>query len=244
MNYNQNQLSKFKSFWNDVSSSGLQLETNNSGDRIPYNKKGNKIHIKNENKGKFTDYCGGKVTDACIQKGKNSSDPKIRKRATFAANARTWNHVQKHQLGGIVKSVRPLLRKVFGVSKSVPDHYFDFNKNFYFAHTTHPSNLQKIMNSGFITNARTLNSTAIPISNLGQIDDLVFKAVNNGSGLHHNNQGLVFLEIPKRKGQIRFNDAKDDLLESLSESELPQFMQTGQLPVRFNMFAIDGSRLF
>lgn len=112
MNYNQNQLSKFKSFWNDVSSSGLQLETNNSDDRIPYNKKGNKIHIKNENKGKFTDYCDGKVTGACIQKGKNSSDPKIRKRATFAANARTWNHVQKHQLGGIVKLLRSLPRKV------------------------------------------------------------------------------------------------------------------------------------
>lgn len=94
MNYNQNQLSKFKSFWNDVSSSGLQLETNNSDDRIPYNKKGNKIHIKNENEGKFTDYCGGKVTDACIQKGKNSSDPKIRKRATFAQNSMAWS--KKH----------------------------------------------------------------------------------------------------------------------------------------------------
>ena len=62
-------------------------------------KKGNKIHIKKENRGKFTDYCGGKVTSECIQKGKNSSDPKIRKRATFAANARKW----KHQDGGILE---------------------------------------------------------------------------------------------------------------------------------------------
>lgn len=142
------------------------------------------------------------------------------------------------------KLVRPLLRKVFNASKSVPEHYFDFGKNFYFAHATHPSNLQKIMDTGFITNARTLNSTAIPLSNLRQVDDLVFKAINKGLGLHHNNQGLVFLEIPKRKGQIRFNDSADDLLESLSQSELPQFMQTGQLPTRFNMFAIDGSRIF
>lgn len=92
MRYNQNQLNQFQLFWNNISSVGLQLETDYSNNRIPYNKKGNKIHIKKENRGKFTEYCGGNVTDACIQKGKNSSDPKIRKRATFAANARTWNH--------------------------------------------------------------------------------------------------------------------------------------------------------
>lgn len=54
------------------------------------------IHIKKANRGKFTDYCGGKVTSACIAKGKRSPNPTIRKRATFAANARRW----KHQYGG------------------------------------------------------------------------------------------------------------------------------------------------
>lgn len=53
-------------------------------------RRGRKIHIKEENKGKFTKYCKGKVTQECIDKGKNSSDPKIRKRATFAANVRKW----------------------------------------------------------------------------------------------------------------------------------------------------------
>lgn len=57
------------------------------------------IHIKKKNRGKFTEYCGGKVTEECIAKGKNSKDPKIRKRATFAANARKW----KHENGGILK---------------------------------------------------------------------------------------------------------------------------------------------
>ena len=57
------------------------------------------IKIKKENRGKFTDYCGGQVTSACIQRGKNSSNPAVRKRATFAANARKW----KHQEGGILK---------------------------------------------------------------------------------------------------------------------------------------------
>lgn len=58
--------------------------------------KGGKIYIKPENRGKFTDYCGGKVTADCIARGKRSSSSTIRKRATFAANARKWHHA----LGG------------------------------------------------------------------------------------------------------------------------------------------------
>ena len=55
-------------------------------------KSGGKIHIKKKNRGKFTEYCGGKVTSECIARGKNSPNPAIRKRATFAANARKWKH--------------------------------------------------------------------------------------------------------------------------------------------------------
>ena len=54
--------------------------------------KGGKIHIKKANKGKFTDYCGGKVTSECITRGKRSKSAAVRKRATFAANARKWHH--------------------------------------------------------------------------------------------------------------------------------------------------------
>lgn len=68
-------------------------------DAIDLFKKGNKIHIKKKNRGKFTEYCGGKVTEECIRRGKNSSNPAIRKRATFAANARKW----KHQNGGVLQ---------------------------------------------------------------------------------------------------------------------------------------------
>ena len=57
---------------------------------LPKLKKGNKIYIKKKNRGKFTEYCGGKVTDECIQRGKNSSNPAIRKRAIFAQNSRKW----------------------------------------------------------------------------------------------------------------------------------------------------------
>lgn len=66
--------------------------------RVNY-KSGGTIHIKKKNKGKFTDYCGGKVTEECIRKGKNSSNPTTRKRANFAWVAR---HKFKHEEGGTI----------------------------------------------------------------------------------------------------------------------------------------------
>ena len=65
---------------------------------LPSSKKGGKIKIKPENKGKFTEYCGGKVTQECITKGKNSPNPTIVKRATFADNARKWKHSEGGKL--------------------------------------------------------------------------------------------------------------------------------------------------
>lgn len=61
-------------------------------------KKGHKIHIKESQRGTFTKWCGGNVTDECIQRGKNSSNPKIRKKATFADNARHFKHKDGGQL--------------------------------------------------------------------------------------------------------------------------------------------------
>jgi hypothetical protein len=61
-------------------------------DALPFMKNGNKIHIKKKNRGKFTSYCGGKVTDSCIRRAKASGNPTLVKRATFAANARKWKH--------------------------------------------------------------------------------------------------------------------------------------------------------
>ena len=59
---------------------------------IFYLKSGGSIHIKPENRGKFTEYCGGKVTDECIQRAKRSGNKKLIKRAVFAENARKWKH--------------------------------------------------------------------------------------------------------------------------------------------------------
>ena len=86
-------------FNNDFQSDSEISNLNSISDSlIPIGKSG--IHIKKKNRGKFTDYCGGKVTDACIKKAKASGNPTLVKRATFAANARKW----KHQQGGIIKA--------------------------------------------------------------------------------------------------------------------------------------------
>ena len=56
---------------------------------LSYAKSG--IKIKKKNRGKFTEYCGGNVTQECINRAKKSGNKTLIKRATFADNARKWN---------------------------------------------------------------------------------------------------------------------------------------------------------
>ena len=59
-----------------------------------------KIHIKKENRGKFTAWAkkkgmakkNGKVSSKAIAAGLKSKDPAVRKRANFARNAKKWRH--------------------------------------------------------------------------------------------------------------------------------------------------------
>lgn len=67
---------------------------------IPVLQKGSGIHIKKKNRGKFTEYCGGEVTQECINRAKKSKNPILRKRGIFAENSRKW----KHQEGGIIQN--------------------------------------------------------------------------------------------------------------------------------------------
>ena len=60
------------------------------------------IKIKKSRRGLFTEYCGGKVTDECIQKAKKSGNSKLVKRAVFAQNARGWS--KKHKEGGEINN--------------------------------------------------------------------------------------------------------------------------------------------
>ena len=103
MNKQNFSLSDFSSMINRYSEKKFQFVPNsfsNFDEGLPLYKKGGEIKIKKKNVGSFTRYCGGNVTSECIRKGKNSPDPKIRKKATFAANARKW----KHKNGGVFKN--------------------------------------------------------------------------------------------------------------------------------------------
>ena len=79
-----------------IPTAGIILNKHKNGGKmkISFGKSG--IHIKKQNKGKFTEYCGGKVTQDCINKAKASGNSKLVKRAVFAENVRHW----KHQKGG------------------------------------------------------------------------------------------------------------------------------------------------
>lgn len=56
-------------------------------------KKKGSIHINPKNKGKFTAY--KKRTGKTTQQALHSKNPKIRKEANFARNAKKWNHKRK-----------------------------------------------------------------------------------------------------------------------------------------------------
>ena len=104
-------------------------------DYINFLKSGSGIHIKKANKGKFTDYCGGKVTSECIARGKKSPSATIRKRATFAANARKWKHndggIMKASLGDMIvyssAKDRERLKKLFARDNEFPEIENPFN---------------------------------------------------------------------------------------------------------------------
>lgn len=80
----------------NISTQDLELETidypNIIDNELEIFKSGGKIHIKKKNRGSFTRWCGGNVTEECIARGKRSKNSAIRKKATFAANARRWKH--------------------------------------------------------------------------------------------------------------------------------------------------------
>lgn len=91
-NLNLNGIQEFISFCSNNSNLSQVIDSYNYDSFIIRCKNGSKIHIKKKNRGKFTQYCGGNVTEECIKRGKNSPNPAIRKRATFAQNARKFKH--------------------------------------------------------------------------------------------------------------------------------------------------------
>ena len=82
-----------------IPAAGIILNKHKNGGKMKISLGKSGIHIKKQNKGKFTEYCGGKVTQECINKAKASGNSKLVKRAIFAENSRHW----KHQNGGVLK---------------------------------------------------------------------------------------------------------------------------------------------
>lgn len=137
----------------------------------------------------------------------------------------------------------PLLRRILGAAKGLPEQYFDFNRNAYFAHATDPTNLQSILNNGLYTRSGSLETTTVPIYNYETADHLLDNAIL-GEGNHLNQQGLVFLEIPKPINRLDLRFRPDDLYDVLTDSELKHLLLNRYLPSRFNMMAFDASRLY
>lgn len=87
---------------------------------VPYLKKGSGIHIKKKNRGKFTEYCGGEVTNECIQKAKKSGNSKLVKRAVFAQNARKWKHKEGGEINNKVdKSSDKKSKKKLAIKRQI-----------------------------------------------------------------------------------------------------------------------------
>lgn len=71
--------------------------------------------------GAFTDYCGGKVTADCIERGLRSKDPKIRRRAAFAKAVRSFNKAYGGETGDYMG--------YYDIDNFVKNSKYDFLKN-------------------------------------------------------------------------------------------------------------------
>lgn len=168
-----------------------------------YFSNGGKIHIKKANKGKFTEYCGGKVTSECIAKGKRSSDPTIRKRATFAANARKW----KHALGGY------LYDNGGNLYTSIPNtgqHGADFSNDVVLIENggTHEEN----PNNGVIMG---MSQDGVP--NLVEEGEVKFNDYVFSDRLKPNKKALEAMGLPKTYSKMSFADIAKKLSRESSE---------------------------
>ena len=89
-------------------------------DTILYWKKGSGIHIKPENKGKFT--ATMKRTGKTAEQLAHSKNPLTRKRAIFALNARKW----KHQKGGSIAMGDPMTLNNPNYNKEKENLFYDY----------------------------------------------------------------------------------------------------------------------
>lgn len=97
------------------------------------------------------------------------------------------------------------------------------------------------MKTGLRGPLMTMPNSTFMVHNPKQLQQVVFNATDKGAGLHHNNRGVVFFEVPKLPHEQR---ASTDLYERLTQQELEQYVPTLSIPPRFNFVALDGTKLF
>lgn len=172
---------------------------------------GGGIHIKKKNRGKFTEYCGGKVTSECIARGKKSSNPTTRKRATFAANARKW-----HANGGYLNE------------NQAPELLY---QGAYNSLTTHPDALT---NGGVFSNGVTIIGeggkheenplTGVPMGiapdgkpNLVEEGEVIFNDYVFSNRLHPNEKILGQVNLPSKYKDNTFASIAEKINKEPSE---------------------------
>lgn len=120
-NYQENMKEKFKKGGKVKHTASDNNFTNTEPDpdhpdQMAVLNKGGKIHIKPENRGKFTAY--KKRTGKTTEEALHSSDPHVRKMANFARNAKKWHHED----GGKLDPSLDPKRSVYYIEN--PDNYY------------------------------------------------------------------------------------------------------------------------
>lgn len=167
---------------------------------IEFLKNGSGIHIKPSQRGSFTKYCNGKVTEECIRRGKNSPDPKIRKKATFAQNARRW----KHKEGG----------KAFVTGVSVldsnPDAYKYVKKKYKMRSAQQGTKLDQFFSSDLgqfaISTIGQLYDGIKSQSNYNKFQKLNKERIKSGKEAIINNVGDVSQEATEYLNQLKLQN--------------------------------------
>lgn len=100
MVYTQNQLSKFQQLFRNNSRLNSPIKLSNYLNPIESYKKGHKIHIKKQNRGKFTESAkkagmGVQEFASHVLSNKNRYSTTLVKRANFAKNAKSFNRSKK-----------------------------------------------------------------------------------------------------------------------------------------------------
>ncbi len=188
-------------------------------------KNGSGIHIKKKNRGKFTEYCGGKVTDSCIRRAKASGNPTLVKRATFAANAGKWKHANggqlKYQFGGILGNSNNVLTSIYQRQRY----------NYPGVHLATPT--QSYYNDDLIDNPFEDESVIEEAQTVSEktpfmLEDIDFSAINPYKG-----NELIIPEMTEEEYNRQYGKSNQSTFKSNSKSGSKQIPKTQEEKAKY-----------